>query len=36
MEKNTTLSKQFSNPIKKIVERVKIDDPNTQLTFLAW
>jgi hypothetical protein len=21
---------------KKIVERSKIDDPNTQLTFLAW
>jgi hypothetical protein len=36
MEKNTTLSKQFSNPIKKIVERGKIDDPNTHLTFLAW
>ena len=28
---NTTLSKQFQNPIKKIAERDKIKTPNTQI-----
>jgi len=33
--KNTTMSEQFQYPIKKIVERGKIDIPSSAHTYLS-